>query len=108
MNIQFEPSVLDIIFTPVRITCAFLSRMLQRIIDDTQTVPAAGECHLAALTAADRVSWAKARTAFFATGINKTSLDAIEKVMHTLLILEYYFILLFHYLRFISGELFSA
>jgi len=63
--------------------------MLQRIIDDTQTVPASGECHLAALTASDRISWAKARTAFFATGINKTSLDTIEKVICTFFHLDY-------------------
>jgi Choline/Carnitine o-acyltransferase len=54
--------------------------MLQQIIDDTHNVPAAGECHLAALTACDRVSWAKARAAYFSSGVNKSSLDAIEKV----------------------------
>jgi carnitine O-palmitoyltransferase 1 len=54
--------------------------MLQKIIDDTQTAPAAGESHLAALTAGERVPWAKARAEFFSKGVNKTSLDAIEKV----------------------------
>lgn len=54
-------------------------RMLQKIVDDT-TTPAQGEEHLAALTAGDRIPWAKARQEYFKKGINKTSLDAIEKV----------------------------
>lgn len=53
--------------------------MFQRILDD-KTEPAAGEEKLAALTAGDRVPWAKARQQFFNRGLNKTSLDAIEKV----------------------------
>jgi len=60
--------------------------MFQKILDDTSE-PAPGECHLAALTAADRVTWAKVRKSFFATGVNKTSLDAIEKVMQQYLLL---------------------
>ena len=52
--------------------------MLQKIIDDP-TPPATGEEHLAALTAGDRIPWAKARQNHFAKGINKNSLDAIEK-----------------------------
>ena len=55
-------------------------RMFQQILDDMTSEPAPGERHLAALTAADRITWAKARKSFFATGVNKTSLDAIEKV----------------------------
>lgn len=58
--------------------CDF-SRMFQRILDD-KTEPAPGEEKLAALTAGDRVPWAKARQQFFNRGLNKTSLDAIEKV----------------------------
>jgi len=54
--------------------------MLQKIIDDTASEPAPGECYLAALTATDRVTWAKARKSFFASGVNRSSLDAIEKV----------------------------
>ena len=55
-----------------------VNSMLQKIIDDT-SAPAQGEDHLAALTAGDRIPWAKARTEYFGKGINKTSLDCIEK-----------------------------
>ncbi len=54
-------------------------RMMQKILDD-DSVPADGEKHLAALTAGDRLPWARARKDFFRKGVNKTSLDAIEKV----------------------------
>lgn len=53
--------------------------MLQQIVDDGQT-PMEGEEHLAALTAGDRILWAKARATHFSKGVNKTSLDAVEKV----------------------------
>ena len=53
--------------------------MMQRILDD-DTEPAPGEEKLAALTAADRIPWAQARQRFFNKGVNKASLDAIEKV----------------------------
>ena len=53
--------------------------MLQQILDD-DSEPAVGEEHLAALTAGDRVPWAKAREEFFSKGKNKASLHAIEKV----------------------------
>ena len=53
--------------------------MLQKIVDD-ESEPAEGEERLAALTAGDRVPWAKARTEYFSKGKNKASLDAIEKV----------------------------
>lgn len=52
--------------------------MLQKILEDDST-PAEGEEHLAALTAADRIPWAKARQEYFSKGKNKASLDAIEK-----------------------------
>ncbi|ELT88002.1 hypothetical protein CAPTEDRAFT_178036 [Capitella teleta] len=52
--------------------------MLQKILDN-QDEPAAGEKHLAALTAGDRIPWARARADYFAKGVNKASLDAIEK-----------------------------
>ncbi|CAG7820934.1 unnamed protein product, partial [Allacma fusca] len=48
-----------------------------RVLQD-KSKPAPGEEKLAALTAWDRTSWAKARTAFFSKGMNKTSLDLIE------------------------------
>jgi len=55
-----------------------IETMLQQILDDPSP-PSPGEEHLAALTAADRIPWAKARQEYFKKGINKTSLDAIEK-----------------------------
>lgn len=55
-----------------------MCRMLQKIVDD-HTPPCKGELQLAALTAGDRVPWAKARTEFFSKGKNKIALDAIEK-----------------------------
>ncbi|KAJ0015908.1 hypothetical protein NQD34_014198 [Periophthalmus magnuspinnatus] len=51
---------------------------IQRILDDPSP-PSKGEAHLGALTAGDRIPWAKARTKFFSTGLNKRSLDCIEK-----------------------------
>ena len=53
--------------------------MFQKILDDTSD-PASGEENLASLTAGDRIPWAKARGEYFVKGINKNSLDAIEKV----------------------------
>ncbi len=61
--------------------------MLQKIVD-AEPDPSPGEEHLAALTAADRIPWAKARKAYFSKGINKNSLDAIEKVIHVELLLN--------------------
>ncbi|XP_058518694.1 carnitine O-palmitoyltransferase 1, liver isoform [Ochotona princeps] len=55
-----------------------LEQQMQRILDDSSE-PQAGEAKLAALTAADRVPWAKCRQAYFGRGKNKQSLDAIEK-----------------------------
>lgn len=53
-------------------------RQIQRILDD-QSEPMAGEEQLAALTAGDRTHWANTRRNFFNRGINKLSLDLIEK-----------------------------
>ena len=53
--------------------------MMQQVLDSEET-PADGEEHLAALTAGDRIPWARARQTYFAKGVNKASLDAIEKV----------------------------
>ncbi|XP_030337878.1 carnitine O-palmitoyltransferase 1, liver isoform isoform X4 [Strigops habroptila] len=55
-----------------------IEQQMQRILDD-DSEPQAGEEKLAALTAGDRVPWAKARQAYFSHGKNKQSLDAIEK-----------------------------
>ena len=65
-------------------------RMLQKIVDDTSD-PAKGEERLAALTAGDRVPWAKARVQYFSKGVNKTSLDMIEKVIE---VVEVYLLVL--------------
>ncbi|KAK2820306.1 hypothetical protein Q5P01_023265 [Channa striata] len=51
---------------------------IQRILDDP--VPACkGETKLGALTAGDRIPWAKARAKYFSSGVNKRSLDCIER-----------------------------
>ncbi|KAM6205395.1 carnitine O-palmitoyltransferase 1, liver isoform 1-T3 [Sarcoramphus papa] len=55
-----------------------IEQQMQRILDDNSE-PQAGEEKLAALTAGDRVPWAKARQAYFSHGKNKQSLDAVEK-----------------------------
>ncbi|CAB0029295.1 unnamed protein product [Trichogramma brassicae] len=51
---------------------------IQSILDDTSS-PYEGEERLASLTAGERVHWAKSREEHFARGINKISLDLIEK-----------------------------
>ncbi|KAF4790207.1 Carnitine O-palmitoyltransferase 1, liver isoform [Turdus rufiventris] len=55
-----------------------IEQQIQRILDD-DSEPQPGEEKLAALTAGDRVPWAKARQAYFSRGKNKQSLDAVEK-----------------------------
>ncbi|XP_060771056.1 carnitine O-palmitoyltransferase 1, liver isoform isoform X2 [Neoarius graeffei] len=55
-----------------------IEQQMERILADTSK-PQAGEETLAALTAGDRVPWAKARTEFFSRGKNKQSLDTVEK-----------------------------
>lgn len=51
---------------------------IQRILED-QSVPLPGEEKLGALTAGDRIPWAKIRKQYFSSGINKRSLDIIER-----------------------------
>lgn len=51
---------------------------MQHILDD-KSQPATGEERVAALTAGERTAWANARTEFFFKGLNRQSLDAIEK-----------------------------
>lgn len=53
-------------------------RQIQSILDDNST-PYEGEEKLASLTAGERTHWAKSREEFFSKGINKASLDLIEK-----------------------------
>ncbi|XP_066579830.1 carnitine O-palmitoyltransferase 1, muscle isoform isoform X1 [Amia ocellicauda] len=55
-----------------------LEMQFQKILND-KTEPQPGELKLAALTAGERIPWAKARAKFFSQGTNKMSLDAIEK-----------------------------
>ncbi|XDV52614.1 hypothetical protein PO909_021327 [Leuciscus waleckii] len=55
-----------------------IEQQIERILMD-KSEPQPGEEMLAALTAGDRVPWAKARTQFFSRGKNKQSLDAVEK-----------------------------
>ncbi|XP_010634048.1 carnitine O-palmitoyltransferase 1, liver isoform [Fukomys damarensis] len=55
-----------------------LEQQIQWILEDPSE-PQAGEAKLAALTAGDRIPWAKCRQAYFARGKNKQSLDAVEK-----------------------------
>ncbi|KAM4734851.1 carnitine O-palmitoyltransferase 1, muscle isoform 1-T2 [Anableps anableps] len=54
-----------------------LETQFLRILNDTSE-PQPGELKLAALTAGDRVPWARARLKYFSHGLNKVSLDAIE------------------------------
>lgn len=51
---------------------------IQQILDD-DSVPAKGEERLAALTANERSTWAETRKKFFFKGVNRQSLDAVEK-----------------------------
>ncbi|KAB1251412.1 Carnitine O-palmitoyltransferase 1; liver isoform [Camelus dromedarius] len=55
-----------------------IEQQMQRILDDPSE-PQAGEEKLAALTAGERVPWARCRQAYFGQGKNKQSLDAVEK-----------------------------
>jgi carnitine O-palmitoyltransferase 1, liver isoform len=58
---------------------------LDEIIRDS-TLPAYGEEHLAALTAGERTLWAEARQTYFSTGVNRSSLEAIEKAAFVLIL----------------------
>ncbi len=56
-------------------------RQYEAVFDDAATGSAGwGEEHLAALTAWDRKSWAETRDTYFSSGINKISMDTIDKV----------------------------
>uniref|UniRef100_A0A8C1D6C1 carnitine O-palmitoyltransferase n=1 Tax=Cyprinus carpio carpio TaxID=630221 RepID=A0A8C1D6C1_CYPCA len=55
-----------------------VEQQIERILAD-KSEPQPGEELLAALTAGDRIPWAKARSQFFSRGKNKQSLDAVEK-----------------------------
>uniref|UniRef100_A0A3B5AYL5 Carnitine O-palmitoyltransferase 1, liver isoform-like n=1 Tax=Stegastes partitus TaxID=144197 RepID=A0A3B5AYL5_9TELE len=51
---------------------------IQKILDDPSP-PLPGEEKLGALTAGDRIPWAQTRKQYFSSGVNKRSLDAIER-----------------------------
>ncbi|XP_014663776.1 PREDICTED: carnitine O-palmitoyltransferase 1, liver isoform-like isoform X2 [Priapulus caudatus] len=57
---------------------AELEVMFTKILED-QSQPTDGEEHLAVLTAAERTVWAQTRIKYFRKGLNKHSLDVIEK-----------------------------
>ncbi|XP_062403002.1 carnitine O-palmitoyltransferase 1, muscle isoform [Sardina pilchardus] len=54
-----------------------LELQFQRILNDPSP-PQPGEVKLAALTAGNRVPWARARLKYFSEGVNRASLEAIE------------------------------
>nr|XP_023654255.1 carnitine O-palmitoyltransferase 1, liver isoform-like [Paramormyrops kingsleyae] len=61
------------LLSPREIEC-----QMQRILEN-QSPPSPGEEKLGALTAGSRVPWAQVRKQFFSSGVNKRSLDCIEK-----------------------------
>ncbi|CAF1112622.1 unnamed protein product [Rotaria sordida] len=62
-----------------------LQIQLDEIIKDP-TLPCYGEEHLGALTAGERTLWAEAHQTYFSTGVNRSSLEAIEKAAFTLIL----------------------
>lgn len=60
----------------------------QKILDNTES-PSPGEEHLAALTAGERAHWAITRKAYFSNGVNKSSLEAIEKAAFVVVLDDY-------------------
>ena len=64
-----------------------LESQIQKILDE-KSEAFSGEKHLAALTAGERLPWAQARKKFFAKGVNKSSLSAIEKAAFVLVLDE--------------------
>ncbi|CAF0838513.1 unnamed protein product [Adineta ricciae] len=62
-----------------------LQLQLDEILRDT-TLPDNGEEHLAALTAGERPLWADARQKYFRSGVNRYSLEAIEKAAFVLIL----------------------
>ncbi|XP_053213840.1 carnitine O-palmitoyltransferase 1, liver isoform-like [Panonychus citri] len=62
-----------------------IESILDKIVaDDSPALR--GEEHLSVVTAVDRVSWSQTRDKFFSRGINKSSLDAIEKSAFVLIL----------------------
>lgn len=63
-----------------------IENILDKIIEDDINLALPGEEHLAVVTAVDRVSWAKTRDAHFSKGINRSSLETIEKAAFVLIL----------------------
>ncbi|KAF7990168.1 hypothetical protein HCN44_009903 [Aphidius gifuensis] len=63
--------------------------ILENNSSSSSSIPADGEEKLAALTANNRTVWANARTCYFSKGINKQSLDAIEKSAFVVVLDDY-------------------
>lgn len=57
-----------------------LEYVFEVILGDKEGEVGPGEKHLAALTALKRDEWAEVRETFFTTGVNKVSMEVIEKV----------------------------
>ena len=53
---------------------------MQQILDDSDVELRPGEGRLAALTAADRKTWAEMREQYFTSGVNGVSMEILEKV----------------------------
>lgn len=64
-----------------------LQRQLERILAD-RSDPQPGEEKLGALTASERTFWAQLRTQNFRKGVNRVSLDAIEKAAFVVILDE--------------------
>lgn len=64
-----------------------LQHQIEKILQSTETSTHA-ESHLASLTAWNRTKWAEARENYFATGVNKTSLEVIESAAFVLVLDE--------------------
>lgn len=63
-----------------------IESILDKILEDDVNSALAGEEHLGVVTAVDRVSWAKTRDTYFSKGINKASLETIEKAAFVLIL----------------------
>lgn len=62
-----------------------LQLLFQEILD-SDLKPAPGEEKLAALTAGEREHWAIVRRKYFGSGLNKTSLQAIERAAFVMIL----------------------
>lgn len=60
------------------LTTVELEYMFDQIINNDLSSPCSGEAQLAALTAGPREAWALARASYFSSGVNRSSLHAIE------------------------------